>query len=168
MDDPLARFCEGEYPGLVGMLSLYCRDRFVAEELAQEALARACRDWRRVRGMERPDAWLRRVALNLAKSRSRRSLVERRVRGRLEAMSEHVHRDADAADSITVRQAISELSHQQKAVLILHYYGGLTFGQVAEELQLPEGTVKSIAHRAIHRLRHKLKLTDHKEAARVD
>lgn len=43
--EDLAAFCEREYPRLVGTLSLYCGDVLLAEELAQEALARACSRW---------------------------------------------------------------------------------------------------------------------------
>jgi RNA polymerase sigma-70 factor (sigma-E family) len=150
----LEAFCHAEYEPLVGLLGLYCGDGYVAEELAQEALARACRDWRRVRAMDRPDAWLRRVAINLARSRFRRLLAERRATERLKGRVEVTHHDPDAARSVMVRAAISALPHRQKAVLILHYFGDMTMAQVAEVLDCPEGTVKSLAHRAIDRLRH--------------
>ncbi|MPZ91460.1 MAG: hypothetical protein GEU68_07510 [Actinobacteria bacterium] len=41
----LIALCRRLYPELVGVLGLYCGDRAVAEELAQEWLARVCRDW---------------------------------------------------------------------------------------------------------------------------
>jgi RNA polymerase sigma-70 factor, ECF subfamily len=66
--DPRAEFCQTEYGRLVGTLTLYTSDPDLAAELAQEALARACRHWRRVRDMDEPGAWLYRVALNLANS----------------------------------------------------------------------------------------------------
>ena len=47
-------FAAREMPRVVGTLALYCGDRDVAEELAQEALVRICRDWERVRGMDHP------------------------------------------------------------------------------------------------------------------
>jgi RNA polymerase sigma-70 factor (sigma-E family) len=152
--EELTLFCQAEYPSLVGLLGLYCGDLFLAEELAQEALARACRDWRKVRAMDRPDAWLRRVAMNLAKSRFRRRHAEHRANQRLQARTTDVHEDPDTARALSVRQAISALPHRQKAVLILHYYGDLTLAQVAEVLDCSEGTVKSLAHRAVQRLRH--------------
>lgn len=56
-DAALAAFCHREYARLVGALTLYCGDGDVAQELAQEALVRACERWsgyarcaRRVRG----------------------------------------------------------------------------------------------------------------------
>lgn len=49
VDDELAVFCRAEHQRLVGVLSLYCRDRHVAEELAQDTIVRIIRDWGRLR-----------------------------------------------------------------------------------------------------------------------
>ena len=78
-DAGLRDFCTAEYPRLLGTLTLYCNDRGVAEELAQEALARACVSWPKVRGMDAPGAWIHRVAMNLANSHFRRRGAERRA-----------------------------------------------------------------------------------------
>ena len=80
MDDELAEFCHAEYRRLVGALSLYCRDRHVAEELAQDTLVRLIRDWSQVRRLDSPSAWAHRVAINLANSHLR---SPRRRRARL-------------------------------------------------------------------------------------
>lgn len=77
--EELTAMCEREHPRLVGMLGLYCGDAEVAEDLAQEALIRLCRDWRKVRKLDAPDRWLHRVAINLAHSHYRRKTTERRV-----------------------------------------------------------------------------------------
>ena len=64
----LTEFCEAEWPRLVGALSLYTGDADLAEELAQEAVVRACRHWRKVRSMEAPAAWLHRVARKIGRA----------------------------------------------------------------------------------------------------
>lgn len=66
--EDFSKFCRSEYPVLIGLLSLLIGDRRAAEDLAQEALARSWIRWSRVRGLERPDLWTRRVAVNLAHS----------------------------------------------------------------------------------------------------
>lgn len=48
-DDELERFCADAYPKLVGALAHHFGDRWLAEELAQEALVRVCDHWDRVR-----------------------------------------------------------------------------------------------------------------------
>ena len=70
-------FCMRQNTALIRMLTLYCGDREVARDLTQETLSRAWVHWRKVRRMDRADLWLRRVAVNLAKSQFRHTKVER-------------------------------------------------------------------------------------------
>lgn len=53
----LVAFCRREYPRILGSLRLYTGDPHLAEELAQDAFVRVCRDWERVRAMASPGAW---------------------------------------------------------------------------------------------------------------
>src|SRR4051812_26802776 len=70
------RFFREEYPRLVILLVAVTGDRAVAEELAQEALLRAHVRWDRIIRYDRPGAWVRRVALNLASHHRRRRRSE--------------------------------------------------------------------------------------------
>jgi hypothetical protein len=79
--DELTTMCRAQHSRLVGMLALYCGDLDVSEDLAQEALVRLCRDWRHVQKLGNREAWLHRVAINLAHSQYRRKTIERRVIG---------------------------------------------------------------------------------------
>lgn len=164
--EELANFCRDSYPELVGLLSFYCSDRYVAEELAQEALARACRDWSKLHRMDYPDRWLRRVAINLANSNFRRWRAEARAKARLE-LSPVPQAETDVAEALTVRQAVSRLPSRQRAVVVLHYFCDLTLADVAVTLDLPLGTVKSLAHRASKRLRTQLQDGEVKEVGYV-
>lgn len=152
-NDDLIAFCRGEHPRLVGLLSLYCGDAALAEELAQDALARVCRDWRRVRRMDYPEAWASRVAINLANSYFRRRTAERRARERLAARPDPVRTEPDTALALSVRQALADLPPRQRTALLLHYFCDLPFAQVAELMGSPEPTVKSLARRGLARLR---------------
>lgn len=146
-----AAFCEQQYPQLTRILSLYCGDRHLAEELAQEALMKACRDWRKVEAMEHAGAWVHRVALNLANSHFRRRAAEKRALTRVHPRV--VDAEPDTATALAVRAAVASLPQRQKAVLVLHYFADLTFPQVAELLDMPENTVKSLGRRAVASLR---------------
>lgn len=148
----LISFCTAHHGRIVGLLSLYCGDAAVAEELAQDALARVCRDWRKVRRMDYPEAWASRVAINLANSHFRRRAAEKRARDRLAARPEETT-TPDTATALSVRQAVAALSPRQRTALLLHYFCDLPFARVAELMGAPEPTVKSLARRGIARLR---------------
>ena len=163
----LGDFCREQYPSLLGLMSFYSRDKELAEELVQEALVRLCSDWPKVRRMDHPDRWLRRVAVNVAKSRYRRWQAELRANRRVEGRKQESHFDPDTADAVSVREAVASLPHRQRAVLVLHYYLDLPLDEVADILDLPEGTVKSLAHRGTKSLRRKLATIGHREVANV-
>jgi RNA polymerase sigma-70 factor (ECF subfamily) len=147
----LTAFCEAEWPRLVGALSLYTGDADLAEELAQEAVARACRHWRSVRKMDAPGAWLHRVARNLAHSHFRRARVGARAQERAVVV------DATPAsdDAVVLRAVVASLPEAERDVIVLRVYLGLSVRDTASELDIPEGTVKTLTHRAIGRLRER-------------
>lgn len=145
--DELEEMCRREHGPLVGMLGLYCGDRYVAEDLAQEALIRLCRDWRKVRKLDAPQHWLRRVAINLAHSHYRRKIVERRALSR-----SHSSQSQDADSDLETLDLLNNLPHRQKTAVILHYYLDMTVPDVAQVMETPEGTVKTLIHRATQTL----------------
>jgi RNA polymerase sigma factor (sigma-70 family) len=148
----LVDFCKTEHESLVRFLSLYCGQPALAEELAQEALIRACRDWSKVRSMQSSRAWLRRVAVNCANSYFRRRAAERRARDRLEAerFAAIAH---DPADALVVRQALVSLSPRQRTVLLMRYFDDLSVNDIASALDCSENTVKSLLRRGLAALR---------------
>jgi RNA polymerase sigma-70 factor, ECF subfamily len=103
VDEQLATFCEAEHAQLTGLLTLVTGDRYVGEELAQEALERACSNWPRVRAMHNRRAWLRRVALNLAASRYRRRRADSRANRR---HGEPTVRSDGTAVAVAIRRRI--------------------------------------------------------------
>jgi RNA polymerase sigma factor (sigma-70 family) len=139
---------------LVGALALYVGDRGVAEELAQEALARAWVDWDRVSRLDAPGAWVFRVAFNLARSRFRRLRAERRAHARL---GPH---DQDGGDHgavvpavLAVREAVRSLPPRYREVIACRYFAELTVAETAVAMRCAEGTVKSLSHKALSALR---------------
>jgi len=152
-DGDLAAFCQREWPRLVGSLSLYCGDRDLAEELAQEALVRVCERWRTVRTLGSPSAWAHRVAFNLAKSSFRRRRVARRVAARFTDTPFGAAPIADPVDVLAVRQAVSELPEVQRRALVLRYFADLSVDEVAAVMLCPANTVKTHTRRALAALR---------------
>ena len=153
-DEALAAFCEAEHRNLVGLLTLATADAYVGEELAQEALARLCSHWPRVRRMDNPRAWLRRVALNLAASRYRRRRAERRANRRHGPVPDEL--PADSAVEVAVRQAVAALPQRQRSVIGLRFFLGLSVAETADVMGCAPGTVKSLTNKAVGRLRAEL------------
>lgn len=140
------------FPRLLGSLILYTGDRELAMDLAQETMARAFRDWRKVSHLDAP-AWLHRVAFNLAKSAFRRRLVEWRASARLRAQRQGPHLDSDAGEAVAVRHAVASLPVRQKTALVLRYYADLSVNSTADVMGCAEGTVRALTSQALAALR---------------
>lgn len=150
-------FCTALHPVLVGGLTLHCRDRGVAEDVAQETLVRVWERWATVQAMPSPEAWAWRVALNLTVSRFRRRAAEGRANARLAGRPAEVASSGpDLADGLAVRAAVGALPERQRAVLVLRFYADLPVAAVAEVLGCAPGTVKSLTHKAVNGLRSTL------------
>lgn len=154
-DEALERFCIDAHPRLVAALTHQFGDPWLAEELAQDALIRACDRWATVSDMESPIGWTFRVGVNLGNSIFRRRSAERRARARRGA-DRTVHHDPDTADRLAVSQALDELTVPQREAIVLRYFLGLTAGEAAAILSSTAGAVRALTHRAISTLRDAL------------
>jgi RNA polymerase sigma-70 factor (ECF subfamily) len=140
-------------PGLDILARLITRDPERAKDAVQEALVRAWRDLPTLREPDRFEAWLRRLLVHACTD------VLRRVRRwSIEVELLDVHRaDGDLAAAIANRDAIErafgKLDPDLRAVVVLHYYLGLTLPDVADAVGIPVGTAKSRLHRALGQLR---------------
>jgi RNA polymerase sigma-70 factor, ECF subfamily len=149
--------CLAEYPRLVRAAYLIVGDEQEAADLAQESLARAFERWRTVSRYERPGAWCQRVVVNLALSSRRGRARARRVR-RADPVAA-IQEPPEPFDA-EMRAALLELGEQQRAVVVLRFLCGLSVADVAEALDKPEGTVRSLTSQALTRLRDRLGLPD--------
>lgn len=152
----LEAFCADAFPRLVGALALHTGDLHLAEELAQEALLRACRRWSTVGSMESPGGWAYRVGVNLASNRFRRRRAARRAHRRLAARADASDGGADLSAEIAVRDALVELTDGQRQAVILRFYFGMSAPQVAEVTGSTPGAVRALIHRALGTLREAL------------
>lgn len=152
----LEEFSARYHGRLVGALWLYCGDRDVAEELAQETLVRVCRDWEQVAQMAAPGAWAHRVAINLANSHYRRRGAARRATTKIQSDALGHHTDPDGADQVAVRRAVATLNRKQRSVVVLRYYADLSLQEIADSLGLSLSAVKSLHHRATKALQSAL------------
>jgi RNA polymerase sigma factor (sigma-70 family) len=142
---------ERESRGLVAAVSAIVGDRHRAEEIVQDAFERCYRRWRRVSQLDRPGAWVRRVAINAAISSTRRSVSERRAVERLHARTTPGPASAadpiDALDDAAVWSAVRALPGDQAAAIALRYGADLSIDEVAATLLVSASAAKSLLHR---------------------
>src|SRR5438105_10692468 len=120
-----------------------------AEDVAAETLMRTFADWPRVRNLEYRDAWVLRVATNLAIDACRRRKLP--VQLAAAASEEDV-----IALGLTLAAALSSLPRRQRDAVALHYLSGFSDEEVAQALGIAVGTVKTHIHRGMEALRRAL------------
>lgn len=141
-----------------------------AEDLVQECLLRIARRWPRVRAMDSPFAYARKVLFNLALRSAARHNRHRAELDHGGAGNDVDHPDASAERafqlvdaSFELAAALASLAPRQRAVLVLRYLEDLSEAEVADLLGCSVGTVKSTASRALDRLRASTATGDGKE-----
>jgi RNA polymerase sigma-70 factor, ECF subfamily len=125
---------------LLGQLFPVTGDLHEAEEIVQEAYARASTHWARLRDYDVPEAWVRRVAMNLAADRGRR--LQRQARALLRA-GPPPHVPPASVEALTLAQALRSLPMHQRQAIVLHHLVDLPVEEVAATLGARTGTVKS-------------------------
>jgi RNA polymerase sigma-70 factor (sigma-E family) len=151
-------FMVSRWPELVRLGYALTGDRWLAEDLAQTALAGACTAWWRVCRADDPDAYVRKILINASNSRFRRRRPAEEARGLPEAPLADPAALADQRSDLMT--ALRGLPPRQRAVIVLRYWADLSDTQVAALLGCSEGTVRSQAWRALAKLRVSAALID--------
>jgi RNA polymerase sigma-70 factor (ECF subfamily) len=125
---------------LLGQLYPVTGDLHEAEEIVQEAFARASVRWARLREYDVPEAWFRRVAMNLAADRGRR--LQRQARALLRAGPPPSVPPA-SVEAMALAHALRTLPVHQRQAIVLHHLVDLPVEEVAVTLGVRAGTVKS-------------------------
>jgi RNA polymerase sigma-70 factor, ECF subfamily len=133
-------FYAAGFARVVGQVALVIGDRSEAEDVTQEAFARASLHWSRLCRYDRPEAWVRRVALNLAVNRARSTRRRLLVQGRANLPAPPA---AVSEEALVVAEALRALAPTHRQVLVLHYLLDLPVEEIAREVGAPVGTVKS-------------------------
>jgi RNA polymerase sigma-70 factor (sigma-E family) len=153
------QFMTARWPGLVRLAYGLTGDRWLAEDVAQAALASAYAAWWRVRRADDPDAYVRRILINTSRRRFRRRRVAEQAHEPQELANSPLADTAvaDPAELIGERSALlaalRELPTRQRAIVLLRYWDDLSDAQVAAILGCSPGTVRSQASRALAKLR---------------
>lgn len=139
-------FFDANYDRMVRALSLALGNDELGRDATSEAFARALQRWRKVSGYANRSGWVYRVGLNWGRSRWRKR--RREVDDIIEPDDTRVAAD-QAHPDIDLRRALRGLGPEQRAVVVARYYLDWSERDVAQALDIREGTVKSRLHRAL-------------------
>jgi RNA polymerase sigma-70 factor (ECF subfamily) len=130
-----------------------------AQDATHDAFVQAWRKWSTLRDQGSVDAWFDRIVVNTCRNRLKRS-----GRWRASDLSDDVAATGDAMGQILDRDvigaALATLSPEHQVVVALRYYRDLTTQQIAQQLGLPHGTVRSRLHYARQQLHAALDRSD--------
>ncbi|MFZ0189214.1 MAG: sigma-70 family RNA polymerase sigma factor [Streptosporangiaceae bacterium] len=161
--DDFTEFYEACYGRVVALVAAMLGDRYQAEDIAQEAFARALTRWPRIGRYDQPEAWVRRVALRLTIDAGRRrrraaALSVLLAAGQRGSRDLHDPRDPLAATALSV--ALLRLPMPQRQVLVLYYLADLPVEEIARDCGISAGTVRNRLAAARDRLERELKESD--------
>ena len=151
--DGLVRFASNR---LYGIAHRILRDQYLAEDALQSALISIWNELPKLRDPDRFDAWTYRVIVRAATAEARKA-------GRGAPTTALLPDDADAsrapdeyravADRDALERGFSRITPDQRAVLVLQHYAGLSQAEIADVLGIPTGTAGSRIHYAARALR---------------
>jgi RNA polymerase sigma-70 factor, ECF subfamily len=155
--DDFDRLYRDSYARMLRTLRSILREPTAAEECAQEAFTRAFRAWPRWRPDAPAEAWVHRIALNVATSYRRREGLRS-----LGYAVRHLGRTAaatpppDPSQSAELLTALQRLPAKQAAVIVLRHHHGYTNREIAAALGVAESTIASRLAAAKQQLRSEL------------
>ncbi len=152
-NDDYRQFFLAEHPRVIAMVMAYTGQVELARDIAQETMLRAYQHWAAVSAMDKPGAWARRVAINLA-------ITAFRKRGRDDKLTQRLGAPPPLlpADPVSDRfwAEVRNLPDRQRAAVALYYLDDLPLAEIAEILDCAEGTVKSLLFKGRTRLAERL------------
>jgi RNA polymerase sigma-70 factor (sigma-E family) len=144
--EEFAWFFRAEYPEVVRTAYLLTQDRGTAEDVAQDAFAQLYAHWKKVSNYDRPDAWVRRVAIRMCGKHLRK-------RGReLSALEQREEAAEQHGSDLDLARAVRTLPGSQRAAVVLFYFEDRPITEVAEMLGCATSTAKVHLHRARKKL----------------
>lgn len=149
-------FFERHHRELARLAFLMLGDPDGADDLAAEAMAAAWQRWDRVRAADQPLAYVRRMVVNMSRSRIRALVRERDKLERMTAIAgEHAHAP-DVPAVVDVRAALQRLPQRKRACVVLRFAFDMSEKDTARCLGVTVGTVKSQTAKGVAELARQL------------
>lgn len=151
--DTFETFFEDHHRDVYAAMWLITRNRQEAEEIMQDAFLRLWERWDRVGGLDDPTGYLYRTAMNVFRSRKRRTALALRRLGQVPAPD-------DLLDAIERREvlvaALASLTPRERAAVVMTDVLGFSSEEAAEALGIKSATVRVLASRGRGRMKEKV------------
>jgi RNA polymerase sigma-70 factor (ECF subfamily) len=121
----------------IGQAFVFTGELALAQDLAHEALARTWERWNEIRLLEDSAGWTRKVLYNLAVSEWRRA----KVRSSHGVLPDPI--EGPDVEAIALADALRTLPKLQRQAIVLHDAAGVGVSEIARQLKVPEGTIRS-------------------------
>lgn len=128
---------------------LYLGSESMAIDAVDEAVYKGLKGLKQLRKPEYFDTWMTRILINECK-------MELRRRKKEQPLNEYKEMEAEDYVSLEIKEAIRRLPQDLKEIVILRYFTGYTLAEVAESLQIPQGTVVTKQRKALNLLKLEL------------
>jgi len=147
----IARLIEEYHPGVFRLTLSILNDPGDASDATQDTFIAALRALSSYQEMSTFKAWLYRIALNISRSRLRKREALERLQSTLnsifEVQSRQTSTPEDAVinneDDATLWKALGKLGEKHRVPIVLRYYHDLSIAEIAEIMEMKEGTVHS-------------------------
>ncbi|MEC0092104.1 sigma-70 family RNA polymerase sigma factor [Paenibacillus macquariensis] len=135
---------------------MYVKNQNDALDVVQETAYRSFKSVKNLKEIKYFKTWLLRIAISCSIDllRKRKNVVQMKP-VLMELISEDTNEDIDL--EVTVQELIDLLDEDEKSVVILRFYHDVTIKEVAETLDIPLGTAKTVLYRALKKLRKEWK-----------
>jgi RNA polymerase sigma-70 factor (sigma-E family) len=156
-------------PRLLRTAYLLCGSKDDAKDLVQEALERACRKWHRVAATDSPEAYVRRIMINLANERWRRI---NRLRESEQALAAQRTDPGDEYGRLDLRDQLTallaDLPIRMRTIIVLRYFHDMDDARIADVLGITPSSVRSQLSRGLAKLRSTVEEADAAESDSAD
>ncbi|GHB06236.1 RNA polymerase sigma factor [Streptomyces tendae] len=149
-------FFERHYAELARLAHLLTGEPDAADDLAADALLALWHRWDRVRAADHPVAYARGVVANLARTRVRTAVRERRRVALFWSQREERTENPDVAGVVDVQEALRRLPFRKRACVVLRHAFDLSEKETALSLGVSVGTVKSQTSKGVAELQRLL------------
>ncbi|GGM24157.1 DNA-directed RNA polymerase sigma-70 factor [Paraliobacillus quinghaiensis] len=133
------------------MAFVYVKNKHDALDVVQEVAYRSFKTIHTLREPAYCKTWLMKITINCAIDLIKRNKKIVPIKADYEAFMGVV--DADIPLALTLEDLIDDLKEDEKSVVLLRFYHDLSFKEIAETLDIPLGTAKSILYRSLRKLR---------------